>query len=267
MNRVMKPFFSKSIHSRLKDLNLADYQKGELFHFCYYDCGFENKDVVELGSDLELKTAIGIRRLGAKKVLCFNPDFPDDLVSKDKRIIISKRDGADTGLPDNSIDVVFGFALLEHVHEPQKVVEEIKRILKPQGIAYLEGCPIWSGPVGHHLWHQFPDKFYKFSDETNPFSMWEHLYYDTEEQIETALRSKGLPEAHSKSIADFLINSSFISRKKASDIIKEVSVVEGLEIKVCTNQMENQMAPEDLLDKYSLEDLNTYKMRIRVRKW
>lgn len=51
--------------------------------------------------------------------------------------------------------------------------------------------------------------------------MWEHLYYDTEEQIETALRGKGLPEVHSKSIADFIINSTFISRKKASDIIRE----------------------------------------------
>jgi len=212
----MRPYFHESIHSRLKDLNLANYQKDELFYFSYYDCGFENKEVVELGSDLELITAVGIRKLGAKKVLCFNPDFPDDLKSNDARIVISKRDGIDTGLPNNSVDVVFGFALLEHVHEPRKIVEEIKRILKHQGIAHLEGCPIWSGPVGHHVWHQFPDKFYKFSDETNPFSMWEHLYYDTEEQIETALRNKELPESHSKSIADFIINSTFISRKKAS---------------------------------------------------
>ena len=264
----MKPFLYESLRSRLKDLNLAEYQKDELFNFCYYDCGFENKDVVELGSDLELITAMGIRKLGAKKVLCFNPDFPDDLKGNDARIVISQRDGAATGLPDNSVDVVFGFALLEHVHEPRKIVEEIKRILKPQGIAYLEGCPIWTGPVGHHVWHQFPDKFYKFADETNPFSLWEHLYYDTEEQIETALRSKGLPEVHSKSIADFIINSTFITRKKASDIIEEVSSVEGLEINIRTGQMENQVAPpDDLLRKYSPEDLNTYKLRIRIRKW
>jgi SAM-dependent methyltransferase len=263
----MKSLFYESIRSRLKDLNLADYQQSELLNFCYYDCGFENKDVVELGSDLELNTAKGIRKLGAKKVLCINPDFPDSLISNDARIVVSKRDGADTGLPDNSVDVVFGFALLEHVHEPRKIVEEIKRILKPQGIAYLEGCPIWSGPVGHHVWHRFPDEFYKFSDETNPFSMWEHLYYDTEEQIENALRSKGLPEIHSKSIADFIINSTFISRKKASDIIREVSSVEGLEINIRTSPMENQVVPEDLLDKYSMEDLDTYKMRIRIRKW
>lgn len=263
----MEPFFYKSILSRLEGLNLADYQKSELFNFCYYDCGFQSKDVVELGSDLELKTAMGIRKLGAKKVLCFNPDFPNDLRSNDARIVVSQRDGADTGLPDNSMDIVFGFALLEHVHEPRKIVEEIKRILKPQGIAYLEGCPIWSGPVGHHVWHQFPDKFYKFSDETNPFSMWEHLYYDTEEQIETALKNKGLPENHCKSIADFIINSTFISRKKASEIIQEVYSVDGLEINIRTSPMENQVVPEDLLNKYSIEDLNTYKMRIRIRKW
>jgi len=264
----MRPFFHESIHSRLKELNLAEYQKDELFYFCYYDCGFENKDVVELGSDLGLNSAMGIRKLGAKKVLCFNPDFPDDLINNDTHIVVSNRDGAATGLPDNSVDVAFGFALLEHVYEPRKIVEEIKRILKPQGIAHLEGCPIWTGPVGHHVWHQFPDKFYKFSDETNPFSLWEHLYYDTEEQIETALKNKGLPEIHSKIIADFIINSTYITRKKASDIIREVSSVDGLEINIRPSQMENQVAPpDDLLKKYSMEDLSTYKLRIRIRKW
>ena len=264
----MRPYFHESIRLRLKDLDLAEYQKGELFYFSYYDCGFENKDVVELGSDLELNTAMGIRRLGAKKVFCFNPVFPDDLINNDSRIVISKGDGADTGLPDNSVDVVFGFALLEHVYEPRKMVEEIKRILKPQGIAHLEGCPIWTGPLGHHVWHQCPDKFYKFADETNPFFPWEHLYYDTEEQIETALLSRGLPEISSKIIADFIINSTYITRKKASDIIREVSSVEGLEINIRPIKMENQVAPpDDLLKKYSLEDLNTYKLRIRIRKW
>jgi len=262
----MKSYFPYNILSRLENLIMEDYQKSELLNFCCYDCGFQNKTVVEFGSDLELHTAIGIKKLGAKKVLCFNPGFPDTVISNDKKIIVSNRDGADTGLPDNSIDVIFGIALLEHVQEPHKVVEEIKRILKPQGIAYLSGCPVWSGPLGHHVWCQFPDKLYKFSDDTNPFSMWEHLYYETVEQIETALRRKGICEIHSKGIANFVLNSTFISRKRASEIIKEISSVENLEIIIRRSSIPNQVAPEDLLSKYSIEALNTHWMSIRIRK-
>jgi len=262
----MNSYFLNDLIFTLNILKMEDYQKSELFFFCLNDCGFQNKIVVEFGSDFELHTAVGMRKLGAEKVICCNPGFPDDLISNDTHIVISKREGADTGLPDNSVDVVFGIALLEHVLEPQKMVEEIKRILKPQGIAYLSGCPIWTSPLGHHVWYQFPDKLYKFSDNTNPFYMWEHLYYETEEQVENTLRRKGLPEIHSKSIADFVINSNYISRKKASDIIQEVRQVEGIEISVHRSALPDKLPPEDLLSKYSKDDLNTNFLSIRIRK-
>jgi SAM-dependent methyltransferase len=35
---------------------------------------------------------------------------------------------------DNSIDIVFNIAVLEHVKEPEKVIDEIKRVLKKGGI-------------------------------------------------------------------------------------------------------------------------------------
>jgi len=37
---------------------------------------------------------------------------------------------------DSSIDVIFNIAVLEHVHNPQKVVDEIYRVLKPEGLVY-----------------------------------------------------------------------------------------------------------------------------------
>lgn len=35
---------------------------------------------------------------------------------------------------DNSVDIIFNIAVLEHVKEPEKVVDEIKRVLKKDGI-------------------------------------------------------------------------------------------------------------------------------------
>ena len=45
-------------------------------------------------------------------------------------------DIADLPFLDNSIDVVFNSAVLEHVPNPQKVVDEIYRVLKPGGVIY-----------------------------------------------------------------------------------------------------------------------------------
>ncbi len=45
-------------------------------------------------------------------------------------------DISDLPFLDNSIDVVFNSAVLEHVPNPQKVVNEIYRVLKPSGVIY-----------------------------------------------------------------------------------------------------------------------------------
>ena len=43
---------------------------------------------------------------------------------------------ADLPFLDNSIDVVFNSAVLEHVPNPKKVIDEIYRVLKPNGVIF-----------------------------------------------------------------------------------------------------------------------------------
>ena len=47
-------------------------------------------------------------------------------------------DGHSLPFQDNSVDVVLVQAVLEHVLDPVKVVQEIHRVLKPEGIVYSE---------------------------------------------------------------------------------------------------------------------------------
>jgi SAM-dependent methyltransferase/uncharacterized protein YbaR (Trm112 family) len=47
-------------------------------------------------------------------------------------------DGHDLPFKDQSIDAVVAQAVLEHVADPQRCVEEIHRVLKPDGIVYAE---------------------------------------------------------------------------------------------------------------------------------
>lgn len=53
-----------------------------------------------------------------------------------------------------SFDFVFCSSLIEHVKNPQLLIEEIKRVLKKNGICYLSFPPFWS-PVGAHQFKPF----------------------------------------------------------------------------------------------------------------
>ena len=52
---------------------------------------------------------------------------------------------------DNTFDLVILFDVIEHVTNPQKMIQECKRVLKKDGFLYCEFTPYFS-PIGHHLY-------------------------------------------------------------------------------------------------------------------
>lgn len=63
-------------------------------------------------------------------------------------------------VPSESVGVVLCFETLEHVEHPRKALEEIHRILKPNGIAAISSvmdCPIHDHP--HDYWRFTPEAF------------------------------------------------------------------------------------------------------------
>lgn len=65
--------------------------------------------------------------------------------------------GEDIPSCDNYYDFVFSFEVMEHVQNPQKVFEEIHRVLKPGGYAYISTCNYDSFYEGHYkrFWNPF----------------------------------------------------------------------------------------------------------------
>jgi len=57
---------------------------------------------------------------------------------------------------DESYDMVFSTQVIEHLTEPQQMVNECYRVLKPKGVLILTGPFYW--PL-----HEIPDDFYRFS--------------------------------------------------------------------------------------------------------
>jgi ubiquinone/menaquinone biosynthesis C-methylase UbiE len=63
------------------------------------------------------------------------------------------RDGnaEELSFADESFDVVISFSTFEHIHDIEKALREIKRVLKPSGRFYTEFVPIWTSAAGHHF--------------------------------------------------------------------------------------------------------------------
>lgn len=60
--------------------------------------------------------------------------------AKNKGLDVIKGDGENLPFPDNSFDYVVLMEVLSHVHDPKKVLKEIKRVLKSNGVL-LGSCP------------------------------------------------------------------------------------------------------------------------------
>lgn len=54
--------------------------------------------------------------------------------------------------PDESFDVVISWSVFEHVSEPLKMLNEIRRIMRPTGTLMLQLWPFYYSDHGGHLW-------------------------------------------------------------------------------------------------------------------
>src|SRR5205807_894976 len=62
--------------------------------------------------------------------------------------------------PDNSFDIATTWSAFEHIADPQAVLREIRRILRPSGVLFLQLWPFYYSERGSHLWDWFPEGFH-----------------------------------------------------------------------------------------------------------
>lgn len=72
--------------------------------------------------------------------------------------------------PDNEFDLIVSHEVFEHIEDVARAVQEVKRVLKPSGIAYLNIHLFPSISGGHHVEWKYPDE--KPSANVPP---WDHL--------------------------------------------------------------------------------------------
>ena len=61
--------------------------------------------------------------------------------------------------PPDTFDAVFSWSAFEHVSEPATMFREIGRIMKPDGVFFLQVWPLFHSFHGGHLWLSVPEPF------------------------------------------------------------------------------------------------------------
>ena len=161
--------------------------------------------------NIRLKNAkvldIGSGRGGYSYALNKNGAHVISLDIDSKRFALSSRRfvNADaTRLPfrQSSFDIVFCSSIIEHLEEPEKLLSEIKRMLKKDSICYLSFPPFWS-PVGAHQFKPFhylgekmairlARKFYKVRSHTSYDDEYGRLYIMTISKAKRLIRDSRL---------------------------------------------------------------------------
>lgn len=233
----------------------------------------KNKVILEIGSDLDLNVAKMMLALGAQKVYCVNPLFKKGMKSNDSRIILLKTLGEQTNLSDSFFDVVFGIALIEHVHDIQGLIIEIKRMLKKEGVAFLQGCPMYCSALGHHVHLRINNEIkYEFcKHKKNPFLPWEHLVFQGDDDCYNALIKRGIPNSDAKLIVSQLYQkeNNHITKKPTSEIIKEISAISDINFTYETKKYLANGKNEfyyKALEKYLKIDVESSDLRIYISK-
>jgi len=219
--------------------------------------------VLEIAS-LRNATAERLLDMGAESVICSN-------IAKDAQVVQSDRisyvmaDATDTGFGSATFDVVFGRAILEHINPMSNLRDEIIRILKPGGIFYLDGGPMWCSPGGHHLWLRAPSgHHYYFPDEDCPIHSWEHLLLSEEEMVR-ALQRRHVDERDVQAIVHYIYHTEGQNRLPTSAVCEAFLKDTILDVVIIRNDY-RIAPPMHLVSKYGTHDLITSRVVIAGRK-
>lgn len=106
--------------------------------------------------------------------------------------------------PDNYFDLVISLSAFEHVHNLPLALEEMHRILKPEGILWSRFGPIWSCSYGHHLWFRNEGQLYNYWNVVLP--PYCHLLMNQRELYDYCIKKNDRVLA--SKIADYVYNSS-----------------------------------------------------------
>ena len=188
---------------------------------------FNGKNILEIGGAQSCDSAYPFLIDGAASAIVTGLDhISEEKISSEYNLRVMRADALKLAsiFKPNQFDVVYGLSVIEHIPTPKIFLDQVYSVLKPGGLAYFEGDPIWSSPKGHHLWiatwgGPYKDKTsanYLFSEwadaaSTNPLPNWSHLLM-TPSQMKEYLTEKSIPAQDIDCIIDWVYHSNEVNR-------------------------------------------------------
>ncbi|MFO0960137.1 MAG: class I SAM-dependent methyltransferase [Isosphaeraceae bacterium] len=194
---------------------------------------FVDKDVLEVGGTQSCESMYPFLRDGAASGVVTGLDhICEEQTDREYNLRVQRADALKLSaiFGPSRFDVVYGLSIVEHIPSPAVFLDEVYTVLRPGGLAYLEGNPLWSSPHGHHVWvatwggayqgratanylfSQFPGH-----TSTNPLPNWSHLLMSPG-QMREHLANEKLPQIDIDCIIDWVFSSPEINRLALSDI-------------------------------------------------
>lgn len=169
--------------------------------------------VLEIGADKQGISAQMLVDAGASHVISTNygENWPEGIEGTIERRRVDARCLADA-FPAQSIDVIFGMAVLEHIVGLAEFFSGARRVLRPGGLFFVHGGPIWTFGKGHHLFIDVGGRQYRFGQpQTNPIRDWAHLT-QTRENLVDEICASGVPQDDAVLIGEWVYDSPKINR-------------------------------------------------------
>jgi len=199
---------------------------------------FTGKEILEIGGSQSCESAYPFLSDGASRAVVTGLDhIYHEKVDSDHDLVVMRADALnlDSIFAPCSFDVVYGLSIVEHIVNPDRFLSQVHAVLKPGGVAYFEGNPIWSSPKGHHLWvatwggayqHKATSNylFSEFQGEisTNPLPDWSHLLM-TPDEMGTYLTELSLPLRDVDCILEWVFHNEELNRLDMSSIARGYS--------------------------------------------
>lgn len=122
---------------------------------------------------------------------------PEAITVAGDRVRMLRMDGMNLEFEDSTFDLVISANVIEHAPNPDRFISEAARVLKPDGLCFIETAPVWTSARGHHIMEMMvaencPQET-AFIDDGSVIPEWAHLNLSRDE-LERILAEKLQPE-------------------------------------------------------------------------
>lgn len=125
-------------------------------------------------------------------------------------------DGVRLDLPDKSIDLVVSHEVFEHIAELDKVLLDLKRVMKPQGRTYIYVHNYTSLSGGHHIAWKYPD-----TEPSRKVPPWDHLRQNRFADVPSWLNKLRIHDYRAAFERHFEILDWFETAREGEDLLTE----------------------------------------------